>query len=90
VSLLRDIIVISSEKSPPATLFDRIGKIKGLTDIVNVAFQYITENKTLCKFYKGKNIDVIKNKYIYFLAGEMGGEYTWTGKDISACHDTSN
>lgn len=46
---------------------------------METVFKAIMQDEGLAKFYKDKNINEIKKKYSYYIAGQIGGQYDWLG-----------
>ena len=61
------------------TLYDKLGSIEGIRNIMETVFKAIMQDEGLAKFYKDKNINEIKKKYSYYIAGQIGGQYDWLG-----------
>ena len=70
------------EEVPP-TLFDKLGGIEGMKSIINTLFENIMKDPSLSQFYKKSNLDVVKNKYTYFLAMQIGGPFDLMFGDLT-------
>mmetsp|Transcript_12194 Transcript_12194/g.18848 ORF Transcript_12194/g.18848 Transcript_12194/m.18848 type:complete len:118 (-) Transcript_12194:521-874(-) len=76
------------------SLFAQCGKIDGLTKIMTTLFSKIqadtNDEDGIAKFYSDKypegKIDIIKKRYAYYIAGQIGGRYDWLGEDINELH----
>lgn len=44
----------------------------------------------MMKFYKNKNLDMLKKKYAYYISGQIGGRYDWLGFPIDQVHSKYN
>lgn len=96
LNVLRELMVFdkdfnaTEEENGEKSLYERIGKIEGLTKIMTTVFSYIKKDETLFKFYKEKDLGVITRRYAYYIAGQIGGRYDWLGQDLDICHKAIN
>ena len=88
VSNIRDLLVSdnSSHNSSKRPLFKRIGQTEGLKKVVSSVFELVCNDQVLSDFYKGKNVEVLENKYMHFIANIIGQEASYIGKAIEDVH----
>ena len=71
------------------TLFGRLGEIEGLTSLMEGVFKEVMKDPELSLSYEGKNLEVLKQKYAYYIAGQMGGPMVGR-QDIEDIHIEAN
>ena len=59
----------TEESKKDKSLYERIGKIEGLTKIMGTVFSYVKEDEAIANFYREKDLAVMQKRYAYFIAG---------------------
>ena len=90
MSEIRDLIVTgdtshnSSIRRMP--LFKRIGQAEGIKKIIHDVFESVSNDQVLSTFYKGKNVEVLENKYFHYIVSLLDVNSPYVGKEIQSIH----
>lgn len=60
-------------------MYQKLGEIQGIIEIMTSVFSAIKDDAALFKFYQDKNLDVLQKRYAYYIAGCIGGRFDWMG-----------
>lgn len=96
INIIRENIVFdkdfnaTDEQNKEKSLYERMGKIEGLSKIMQSVFKSIKQDEELFKFYKDKDLGVVQKRYAYYIAGQIGGRFDWMGQDLEVCHKAVN
>lgn len=72
------------------SLFDRLGGIKGITNIANDVVDNHLANKTIATRFANGDIHKLKNAAATFFISGTGGPDVYKGKDMLAAHKGMN
>lgn len=68
-------------------IYDRIGGMQKLDEIVTLFYQAVMEDKLLNPFFSHIDLNHLSNKFKLFLAYILGAPFTYSGKNIHHAHD---
>ena len=63
-------------------IFKRIGQAEGVKKIVHTVFESVCSDKVLSSFYKGKNMEVLENKYFHYIVSLLDPKNSYVGREI--------
>jgi hemoglobin len=68
------------------SIFQKIGGIEALHDIVDKFYDKVMADTSLKGFFEGANMDIQRGKMKAFLMMALGGPVKFTGKDMRKAH----
>ena len=73
-----------------ATLYDRLGQHKGITNITRTLIDNQMANPLVSSRYAGSDMKKVEQRVIEFFCAGAGGPQSYTGKDMVATHKGMN
>ena len=73
-----------------ATLYDRLGQHKGITNITRTLIDNHMANPLVSIRYAGSDMKKVEQRVIEFFCAGAGGPESYTGKDMLATHKGMN
>ena len=73
-----------------ATLYDRLGQHKGITNITRTMIDSHMANPLVSIRYAGSDMKKVEQRVIEFFCAGAGGPESYTGKDMVATHKGMN
>ena len=73
-----------------ATLYDRLGQHKGITNITRTLIDNHMANPLVSIRYAGSDMKKVEQRVIEFFCAGAGGPESYTGKDMVATHKGMN
>ena len=73
-----------------ATLYDRLGQHKGITNITRTMIDIHMANPLISIRYVGSDMKKVEQRVIEFFCAGAGGPESYTGKDMVATHKGMN
>ena len=73
-----------------ATLYDRLGQHKGITNITRTLIDNHMANPLVSIRYAGSDMTRVEQRVIEFFCAGAGGPESYTGKDMVATHKGMN
>ena len=73
-----------------ATLYDRLGQHKGITNITRTLIDNHMANPLVSSRYAGSDMKKVEQRVIEFFCAGAGGPQSYTGKDMVATHKGMN
>jgi hemoglobin len=68
------------------TLFDAVGGLPTLRKVHKIFYDKVYAHPWLGKFFAGHNQEAIETRQTQFMAGKMGGDVPYYGKEMKMAH----
>ena len=76
----------SVEKEDGKSLYERLGKKRGVEATVDAFFSKALNDERISHFFDGVDMDRLRSKMVSFLAHAFGGETAYDGKSLEEAH----
>jgi hemoglobin len=76
----------SSPAAPKGSLYERLGGHKGIKLVVNKAVDRISADKRVNEFFKGFDIEIIREHFVQLLCVASGGPCSYEGRSMKDSH----
>jgi hemoglobin len=70
------------------SLFESVGGLPALQKVHRIFYDKVYAHPWLGRFFAGHSQSAIEDRQTNFMAGKMGGDVVYRGKDIKVAHET--